>query len=44
MNRQIINVFYPADGGKILLRTEKDWNRNVGLGLMQSKGATPLKL
>ena len=29
MNRQIINVFYPADGGKILLRTEKDWDRNV---------------
>jgi len=29
MNRQIINVFYPADGAKILLRTEKDWDRNV---------------
>ena len=29
MNRQIINVFYPANGAKILLRTEADWDRNV---------------
>ncbi len=29
MNRQIINVFYPADGAKILLRTEADWDRDV---------------
>jgi predicted alpha/beta superfamily hydrolase len=29
MNRQIINVFYPADGAKILLRTETDWDLDV---------------
>ena len=29
MNRQIINVFYPADGAKILLRSEADWDRDV---------------
>jgi predicted alpha/beta superfamily hydrolase len=29
MNRQIINVFYPTDGAKILLRTDADWDRNV---------------
>jgi hypothetical protein len=29
MNRQIINVFYPTNGAKIFLRTERDWDRNV---------------
>src|SRR5438045_6549794 len=29
MNMQIIQVFYPADGAKIFLRTEADWDRNV---------------
>jgi hypothetical protein len=29
MNTQIIQVFYPADGAKIFLRTEADWDRNV---------------
>jgi len=29
MNTQIIQVFYPADGPKIFLRTEADWDRNV---------------
>jgi predicted alpha/beta superfamily hydrolase len=29
MNRQIINVFYPAERAKIVLRTENDWDRNI---------------
>jgi predicted alpha/beta superfamily hydrolase len=29
MNKQIIRVFYPADGAEIILRTEKNWDMNV---------------
>jgi len=39
MNRQIINVFYPADGAKILLRTERDWDQNVEPTRLDEGGA-----
>ena len=29
MHKQVIRVVYPADGGRIALRTEHDWDTNI---------------
>src|SRR6266496_1812941 len=38
MQKQLIRVAYPTDGGKIALRTEADWDANIEPDSVQQNG------
>jgi hypothetical protein len=38
VQKQLIRVVYPTDGGRIALRTEENWDRNIEAGSMRQNG------
>ena len=39
MQKQVIRVVYPTDGGRIILRTEENWDSNIEAHSIQQEGA-----
>jgi predicted alpha/beta superfamily hydrolase len=38
VQKQLIRIHYPTDGGKIVLRTEEDWNSNIQAHSIRQNG------